>query len=126
MWRNSPSEINDELFKGYMKGNPEKKTDEIAAGCLLFFVCYFSTPSCKYQLLFLTKLYDLLLFAAYDFLNTNKNRFNVSIWYNATYKYGGRSEQLVRVPPMVNVVNHLLFSYMLFLSLSTIVNMLST
>ena len=30
-WRNSPSEINDELFKGYHKGNSERKTNEIVA-----------------------------------------------------------------------------------------------
>ncbi|KAK4719446.1 hypothetical protein R3W88_017784 [Solanum pinnatisectum] len=74
LWRNSPSEINDELFKGYIKGNTEKKTGEIAA--------------------------------AYDWLNTNENRFNVSVWYNGTYKYGGQSEQLVRVPPMVNLASN--------------------
>ncbi|KAK3195225.1 hypothetical protein Dsin_026535 [Dipteronia sinensis] len=52
--RNSSSEINDELYKGYRKGNPEGKINEIVA--------------------------------AYDFLNSDVNHFNVSIWYNSTYK----------------------------------------
>ena len=32
LWRNSSSEINDELFKGYHKGNSERKINEIVAG----------------------------------------------------------------------------------------------
>lgn len=32
LWRNSSSEINDELYKGYRKGNPERKINEIVAG----------------------------------------------------------------------------------------------
>lgn len=32
MWRNSSSEINDELYKGYRKGNPERKINEILTG----------------------------------------------------------------------------------------------
>ena len=32
LWRNSSSEINDELYKGYRKGNPEGKINEIVAG----------------------------------------------------------------------------------------------
>ncbi|KAH7847272.1 hypothetical protein Vadar_024008 [Vaccinium darrowii] len=31
LWRNSSSEINDELFKGYLTGNPEKMANEIVA-----------------------------------------------------------------------------------------------
>ncbi|KAF8390229.1 hypothetical protein HHK36_024754 [Tetracentron sinense] len=31
LWRNSSSEINDELFKGYRHGNPERKINEIIA-----------------------------------------------------------------------------------------------
>nr|GME16512.1 ABC transporter A family member 7-like [Ipomoea batatas] len=32
LWRNSSSQINDELYKGYRKGNSEKKINEITAG----------------------------------------------------------------------------------------------
>ncbi|KAI3847033.1 hypothetical protein MKW92_041540 [Papaver armeniacum] len=53
LWRNSSSSVNDELYKGYRKSNPESKINEIVA--------------------------------AYDFLNSNNNIFNVSIWYNSTY-----------------------------------------
>lgn len=48
-----------------------------------------------------------LFFSAYDFLNSNENRFNVSIWYNSTYKNdsGQTPIALVRVPRSVNLVN---------------------
>lgn len=44
--------------------------------------------------------------AAYDFLNSDLNKFNVSIWYNSTYKNGGGNSpiDLVRVPRSVNLV----------------------
>lgn len=76
LWRNSSSEINDELFKGYHKGNSEGKINEIVA--------------------------------AYDFLNSNGNNFNVSIWYNSTYKNdaGASSIALVRVPRSVNLASN--------------------
>lgn len=46
-------------------------------------------------------------FSAYDFLNSNENSFNVSIWYNSTYKNdsGQVPIALVRVPRSVNLVN---------------------
>lgn len=33
LWRNYSIDVNDEIFKGYRKGNPEGKINEIAAGC---------------------------------------------------------------------------------------------
>ena len=33
LWRNSSSGVNDELYKGYQKGNSEGKINEITAGC---------------------------------------------------------------------------------------------
>lgn len=35
LWRNSSSEINNELYKGYRKGNPERKINEIVAGLFI-------------------------------------------------------------------------------------------
>ncbi|KAI3440616.1 ABC transporter domain-containing protein [Psidium guajava] len=32
LWRNSSSAVNDELYKGYRKGNPERQINEIVAG----------------------------------------------------------------------------------------------
>lgn len=32
LWRTSSSEINDEIYRGYMKGNSEEKINEIVAG----------------------------------------------------------------------------------------------
>ncbi|KAJ1438951.1 P-loop containing nucleoside triphosphate hydrolase [Sesbania bispinosa] len=76
LWRNSSSEINNELYKGYQKGNPEGQINEIVA--------------------------------AYDFLNSNENRFNVSIWYNSTYRddNGFGPVALVRIPLSVNLISN--------------------
>ncbi|CAH2041013.1 unnamed protein product, partial [Thlaspi arvense] len=73
LWRNSSGDINDELYKGYWKGNSEHKINE--------------------------------LLAAYDFLNTNLNNFNVSIWYNSTHKNDDDNSAfgLTRVPRSVNL-----------------------
>lgn len=51
-------------------------------------------------------LYTLLTLTAYDFLNSNRNRFNVNIWYNATYTgdTGFDSIKLARIPRSVNLV----------------------
>ncbi|KAF7838432.1 ABC transporter A family member 7-like [Senna tora] len=82
LWRSSSSEVNNELYKGYRRGNTERQINEIVA--------------------------------AYDFLNTNENRFNVNIWYNATYKNdsGFDSIALARIPRSVNLVSN---SYLQFL-----------
>ncbi|KAF5734705.1 ABC transporter A family member 7 [Tripterygium wilfordii] len=82
LWRNSSLEVNDQLYKGYRKGNQERKINEILA--------------------------------AYDFLNSNGNNFNVSIWYNATYKNdtGSFPMGLVRVPRSVNLASN---TYLQFL-----------
>lgn len=32
LWRNSASEVNDEMYKGFHKGNSEGKVNEILAG----------------------------------------------------------------------------------------------
>ncbi|KAJ6970314.1 hypothetical protein D5086_028227 [Populus alba] len=75
LWRNSTSEINDQIFRGYKKGNAERQYNEILG--------------------------------AYDFLNSNANTFNVSVWYNATNKdtVDGRY-YLVRLPRAVNLVSN--------------------
>ncbi|KAB1216661.1 ABC transporter A family member 7 [Morella rubra] len=72
LWRNSSSEINNELYKGYRKGNSENKINEFTAV------------------------------------------FNVSIWYNSTYREGSGqpSLALVRVPRSVNLVSN---AYLQFL-----------
>ncbi|XP_010037157.2 ABC transporter A family member 7 [Eucalyptus grandis] len=82
LWKNSSSAVNDELYKGYRKGNPERQINEIVAG--------------------------------YDFLNTNSNNFNVSIWYNSTYKNdtGNAPISLLRVGRSVNLASN---SYIQFL-----------
>ncbi|KAK4485684.1 hypothetical protein RD792_008328 [Penstemon davidsonii] len=76
LWRNSSSEINNELYKGYYNGNSEGLINEIVA--------------------------------AYDFMNSNANLFNVSIWYNSTYRQdtGNRPLSLTRVPRSVNLASN--------------------
>ncbi|KAL6181460.1 hypothetical protein ACLB2K_048115 [Fragaria x ananassa] len=55
LWRNTSTEVNNELYKGYRNGNSEGKINE--------------------------------LLGAYDFSNSDKNNFNVSLWYNSSLKY---------------------------------------
>lgn len=83
LWRNSSSEINNELYRGYRKGNSEGKINEIVA--------------------------------AYDFLNSDQNNFNVSIWYNSTYKNdsGNTPIALTRVPRSVNMVSNAFLQFLL-------------
>ncbi|GFZ07754.1 ABC2 homolog 6 [Actinidia rufa] len=83
LWRNSSSEINDVLYKGYRKGNSERKINEIVA--------------------------------AYDFLNSDFNHFNVNIWYNSTYKNdtGNGPLALMRVPRSVNLASNAYLQFLL-------------
>ncbi|GAU47777.1 hypothetical protein TSUD_193140, partial [Trifolium subterraneum] len=74
LWRNSSYEINDDLYKGYHRGNLEGRINEIVS--------------------------------AFDFLNSNRDGFNVTVWYNSTYK-GNTSlvpTALLRIPRSVNLV----------------------
>ncbi|XVE54827.1 hypothetical protein DITRI_Ditri03aG0113900 [Diplodiscus trichospermus] len=82
LWRNSSSEVNDELYKGYRKGNSEEKINEYVA--------------------------------AYDFLNSDGNNFNVSIWYNSTYRNYSTSRpmKLLRIPRSVYLASN---AYLQFL-----------
>ncbi|PKI78008.1 hypothetical protein CRG98_001628 [Punica granatum] len=82
LWRNSSAAVNDELYKGYRKGNPDRKINEIVA--------------------------------AYDFLNTDDNNFNASIWFNSTYENdsGNNPMALLRVPRSVNLASN---AYLQFL-----------
>ncbi|KAL6541369.1 Phospholipid-transporting ATPase abca7 [Orobanche hederae] len=83
LWRNSSSEINDELYKGYRKGNSEGQINEIVA--------------------------------AYDFMNSNENIFNVTVWYNSTYKNdtGNQPLALTRVPRSVNLASNAYLEFLL-------------
>ncbi|KAL9314235.1 hypothetical protein ACSQ67_019687 [Phaseolus vulgaris] len=83
LWRNSASEVNNELYRGYRKSNLEEQIEEIAAG--------------------------------YDFLNSNGNIFNVSMWYNSTYKNDTGSSQiaLARIPRSVNLVSDAYLQFLL-------------
>ncbi|KAM1080974.1 hypothetical protein EV1_015435 [Malus domestica] len=76
LWRDSSSEINSELYKGYKKSNSERKINEILS--------------------------------AYDFSNSNGNNFNVSIWYNSTFKndMGRGAIALMRLPRSVNLASN--------------------
>ncbi|KAM7483290.1 hypothetical protein LguiB_007873 [Lonicera macranthoides] len=83
LWRNSSSDVNDELYRGYRKGNSEGKINEIAA--------------------------------AYDFLNSDMNHYNMNIWYNSTNKNdsGNGPLALMRVPRSVNLVSNAYLQFLL-------------
>ncbi|KAK7330379.1 hypothetical protein VNO77_24573 [Canavalia gladiata] len=83
LWRNSSSQINSELYKGYQRGNKEGETNEIVS--------------------------------AFDFLNSNGNRYNVSVWYNSTYKRdtGFGSISLSRIPRSVNLISNAYLQFLL-------------
>jgi len=96
LWRNSATEVNNELYRGYRRSNLEEQIEEIAAG--------------RYILIFLftveSNTYVDILLTGYDFLNSNGRVFNVSIWYNSTYKNdtGSTEIALARIPRSVNLV----------------------
>ncbi|XP_057416443.1 ABC transporter A family member 7-like [Lotus japonicus] len=83
LWRNSSSEINNELYKGYQRGNPERNTNGIVS--------------------------------AIDFLNSNETRFNVTIWYNSTYKTdeGFYRINLMRIPRSINLISNAYLQFIL-------------
>ncbi|XVF51955.1 hypothetical protein PTKIN_Ptkin04bG0225600 [Pterospermum kingtungense] len=84
LWRKSSSEVNDELYKGYQKGNSQEKINEFVS--------------------------------AYDFLNSDGNNFNVSIWYNSTYRKplaDDGSMSLLRIPRAVNLASNAYLQFLL-------------
>ncbi|KAL4559226.1 hypothetical protein LXL04_031361 [Taraxacum kok-saghyz] len=83
LWRNSSSDINNELYTGYRRGNSEDKINEILAG--------------------------------YDLLNSNVNNYNLTVWYNSTYKNDSGNVRLglVRVPRSINLVSNAFLQFLL-------------
>ncbi|XP_050936141.1 ABC transporter A family member 7-like isoform X2 [Cucumis melo] len=82
LWRNSSSQVNDEIYRGYINGNPEGKINEILSG--------------------------------FDFLNSDRNNFNVTILYNSSYKASAGSPNFrLRVPRLVNLVSNGYLKFML-------------
>ncbi|KAM5570460.1 ABC transporter A family member 7-like [Rosa sericea] len=84
LWRNTSTEVNNELYRGYRNGNSEGKINEVLG--------------------------------AYDFSNSDKNNFNVSVWYNSSLKSGdddvgevlsgaGSDSKLLRLPRAVNLAS---------------------
>ncbi|ERN03835.1 ABC transporter A family member 7 [Amborella trichopoda] len=82
LWRNSSSVVNNELFKGYRKGNSAKEINEILA--------------------------------AFDFLDSDQNKFNLNVWYNSTYNNdtGFSSIPLVRLPRSLNMASNAYLQYL--------------
>ncbi|KAM0906099.1 hypothetical protein ACQ4PT_017043 [Festuca glaucescens] len=78
LWRESASVINDELFKGY-------RQDRTGG----------ADKSNEFS-------------AGYDFLNTNRNSLDISIWYNSTYSNDTAFSEigLLRVPRLVNMASN--------------------
>ncbi|XP_010550619.1 PREDICTED: ABC transporter A family member 8 isoform X2 [Tarenaya hassleriana] len=76
LWRNTSSDVNDELYKGYRKGNPEEKINEYTAA------------------------FD---FQNTDMNNLNVNVWYNTTYKNDT---GGRPIVLIRVPRLVNLASN--------------------
>ncbi|KAL9155884.1 hypothetical protein ABFS82_09G035700 [Erythranthe guttata] len=55
------------------------------------------------------------ILAAYDFANSNENLFNVTIWYNSTYKNdtGDQPPALIRVPRSINLASNAYLQFLL-------------
>ena len=108
LWRNSSSEVNDELYKGYRKGNSEEKINEFVAGWSSWkFQLNCIVSYNLHKIMLVEKNTDNFIFAtAYDFLNSDGNNFNVSVWYNSTYRNysSGSPMSLLRIPRSVNLV----------------------
>ncbi|XP_050871002.1 ABC transporter A family member 6 [Lathyrus oleraceus] len=81
LWRNSSSEINNELYEGHERSSPQRINP---------------------------------IFSAFDFLNSNENGFNATVWYKSTYKdvtnFGPTA--LLRIPRSVNLISN---AYLQFL-----------
>lgn len=103
MWRNSSSEINNELYKGYRYGNSERKINELLSGYLFI---YLPLLFDMISIVYCRAILIVVFLAAYDFSNSNMNNFNVSIWYNSTFKNdtGNSPIALLRLPRSVNLV----------------------
>ncbi|KAG2329701.1 hypothetical protein Bca52824_000881 [Brassica carinata] len=58
--------------------------------------------------------HENVIAAAYDLLDTDRNKFNVSIWYNSTSKTKllDRRVKLVRVPRSVNLISNAYLQYL--------------
>lgn len=69
-------------------------------------LCHLSITMHHMHMRFLTPPVCFLVPLAYDLLNTDRNNFNVHIWYNSTYKdeSGNRPAKLIRVARSVNLV----------------------
>ncbi|XP_073219980.1 ABC transporter A family member 7-like isoform X2 [Cicer arietinum] len=74
LWRNSSSDINDEIYKGYQSDDPEGQINDIVS--------------------------------AFDFLNSNEDAFNVTVWYKSTFKGSNNfgPTPLLRIPRSINLV----------------------
>ncbi|CAN6923810.1 unnamed protein product [Brassica oleracea] len=82
LWRNSSREVNSEIFRGYQKGNPEGKINEIVAA------------------------YDLL-----DTNKTNFN-VNIWYNATYLEDSGNRPPKLLRVPRLVSLVSNAYLEYL--------------
>ncbi|XP_047331214.1 ABC transporter A family member 12-like [Impatiens glandulifera] len=86
LWRNSSSEINNELFKGYFNGNGDGKINEYVA------------VSGYFKSMFLFK-------TAYDFMNSTNDNFDINIYYNSTSYNNNDNDNSIGEPGIGTLVN---------------------
>lgn len=95
LWRRDSSTINREIYSGFKQSNPNKDINEYFAGCcLIFSIDSFNCFSYN----FFRNAWN----SAYDFLNTNGNIFNVTLWHNGTSNDNKKS--LSRILRALNAV----------------------
>lgn len=112
LWRNNSIEINNEIFKGYRQGNHEEIINEVVAGYSTSLINYHLSLclQCNFRSTPFISFYVFVGLLAYDLLDTDRNNFNVTIWYNSSTTYNGdlrdRRVKYVRVPRSVNLVRN--------------------
>ncbi|KAF3781963.1 ABC transporter A family member 3 [Nymphaea thermarum] len=48
---------------------------------------------------------SLKILASYDLLNSNRSNFNVTVWYDSTYRSGSQTPRLLRIPRSINMIS---------------------
>jgi len=96
-WRNSSSDIDTELYKGNQRSKSKGQITDIVSGTFLS-LCFniYIHNVWKIILIFILLFWHLVVF---NFLNSNEDGFNVTVWYNSTHQVGS-----LRIPRSVNLV----------------------
>jgi hypothetical protein len=114
LWCDNSSVINNHMFKGYKGGNKRRRSNEFLAGSLVSIQNFLS--NCPNRLYPTILISQAIIPVGYDFLDTNKRRFHIYVWYNSSFSRdnGHHSMTVLRVSRLVNMV--LTLAYRFFFS----------